>query len=276
MQNPRDALSGLFNVAGGLPYHALARRYHSMLWSDYARQVEQALVQWAPPGDELVVVGPSGGWLLPNRLLKRYVHVTAIEPDPMARWLLRRRFPQVVWSFDVHDYFTPYGDRPWREGLHHLAQQYPSQPIYFAEFLGQFIGLYPDAVAREEAGVVVATSAYSAWKEEFQQVFRHRPVFSSHDRLVAREAPHTAVVDLSDELPAADLALRLWQPAVAAADPLSGQLFPGRPRQVAIWQRQPGYWHAMELVSNWPEPKPDSGTARLGTNTGVDVAGRPA
>lgn len=252
MQGLRAALSGLFNVAGGLPYHALARRYHRMLWSDYASRVEQSLVRWAPPADELVVVGPSGGWLLPQSLLDRYVRVTAIEPDPMARWLLRRRFPGVAWSFDVHDYFTPYGDRPWREGLHRLAERYPDQPIYFAEFLGQFIGLYPDAVAREEGDAVVEAPAFAAWKEEFRQVFRHRPVFSSHDRLVARQPPHTSFVDMPREPSASDLAVQLWHPEVAVADPLSGGLFPEVPRQVAVWQRQPGYWHAMELLANLP------------------------
>ncbi|MBI5608053.1 MAG: hypothetical protein HY902_04175 [Deltaproteobacteria bacterium] len=200
-----------------------------------------------------MVVGPSGGWLLPPSLLHRYAVVTAIEPDPMARWLLRRRFHGVVWNFDVHDYFSPFGDRPWRDGLYQLVDRYPNQPIYFAEFLGQFIGLYPDAVAREQGDAVVEAPAYAAWKSEFHQVFRHRPVFSSHDRLVARAPPHTAWLDLPGELPGPELALQLWNADVTVADPLSGGLFPRMPRQVAVWQRQPGYWHAMELVANCPE-----------------------
>jgi len=276
MQSLHAAVSGLFNVAGGLPYHALARRYRHLLWQDYAKQVEQSLLLWAPAGDELVVVGPSGGWLLPQSLLQRYVRVTAIEPDPLARWLLRRRFPGLAWSFDVHDYFTPYGDCPWREGLHRLAAQYPHQPIYFAEFLGQFMGLYPNAVAREVGDAVVEAPAFAAWKHEFWQVFCHRPVFSSHDRLVARQPPHTFCLQLPTEYSAAELAAQLWHPDAAVADPQSGGLFPGLPRRVAVWQRRPGYWHAMELVSNLPSGCLATPSLPVGASGPVDGQGGPA
>jgi hypothetical protein len=248
MQAPLTALRGLFNIAGGLPYHALAYRYRQRLWSDYASQVERALLDWAPQGPELVIVGPSAGWLLPHSLLQRFERVVAIEPDPLARWLLRQRFSNIQWDFDVHDYFSPYGPEPWRAGLQRLAERYPDQPIYFAEFLGQFIGLYPDAIARETAGEVVETPAYAAWKREFRDTFGHRQVFSSHDRLVARQPPLCGALKLANELCADELAAQLWPPQVEVLNPLTDSLFYSGTRRIAVWQRQPGFWHAMELV----------------------------
>ncbi len=244
-QPPLAALRGLVNGAGGLAYHLTALRFRRTLWQPYHAQVADVLALWAPPQRALVVIGPSAGWNLPAAFLARFDTVTAIEPDPLARWLLRRRFAKVHWQFDANDYFTPHGPLPWRDNLDRLFARYPHQALLFSEFLGQLLGLYPDAVATERDGALVTTPAFDAWRGHLRAHLQARTFCTLHDRWVSHTPPLP--------LPAPPLPFAvdgppppaLWPQPDAALDPLTATLTPQPPQRVLLWQRLPGRWHVM-------------------------------
>ena len=92
------------DASGGLGYHLRALRFRHSLWAPYIATVQRWLHDWRPPTDTLVVVGPSAGYALDAAFLARFRSVRALEPDPLARTLLRRRFAQIAWHFDRLDY----------------------------------------------------------------------------------------------------------------------------------------------------------------------------
>ena len=79
-----EAIGTLLGPSGGLLWHWRAlvgwRRHRSV-----RQQVAQWLEQWQPPVRHLIAVGMSGGWLLPNRFLQRFKHITIIDTDPSAK-----------------------------------------------------------------------------------------------------------------------------------------------------------------------------------------------
>lgn len=242
------AIRALFNAAGGLPYHLLALRHRKHLWTAYRLRVGEVLAQWSPPQRDLLVVGPSAGWLLPSSFLEQFQIVYAVEPDPVARWLLRRRFPRVAWQMVTEDYFTPAGRHLWRDNLARLFDDFPTQAILFSDFLGQLWGLYPDAVARAFNGQPVETAAFTAWKRALCAHLAGRSWCSTHDRLVTSHRPGVEHLAAAHALSLADLAAALNAAPESIADALTEGIVPAGARQYAIWQRKPDHWHAMEMA----------------------------
>lgn len=247
-----QAWAGLWNVAGGLPYHVQAWRFRRRLWGPYRAQVAAVLAEWAPPQTELVIVGPSAGWNLPPAFLARFAAVTAVEPDPLATWLLRRRFPGVHWQIDSDDYFTPAGPRPWRENLDRLFARYPTEALLFSGFLGQLVGLYPDAVATEGPSGACETAAFGRWKAHLRAHLLSRSYCTLHDRWVSAAPPllpgplaltAAGTVDADGPPP-----LALWAQQEPAVDPFTAGLTPQAPQRLLVWQRLPRRWHVMAAV----------------------------
>lgn len=79
--------------SGGLTYHLRALRWRRRLWTPFRAQVAAWLAAWQPPCSELLLLGPSAGYTLDPAFLSRFAAIHAVEPDPLAHWLLRRRFP---------------------------------------------------------------------------------------------------------------------------------------------------------------------------------------
>ncbi len=88
--------------AGGLVYHLRALR-HRPLWRAYSDRLAGWLQAWNPPCRELVLIGPSAGWTLPAAFLAGFGQVHVLEPDPLARRLLGRRFADTKLVFDRLD-----------------------------------------------------------------------------------------------------------------------------------------------------------------------------
>ncbi len=249
-------LAGLSNAAGGWPYHLVALRHRRSLWTPYRLAVAQLLRAWAPPEPELVLIGPSAGWNLDPEFLSRFKVVHAIEPDPLARWLLRKRFPQVHWVMTARDYFSPQGPTGWTANLAQLFADYPSQALLFFGFLGQLIVLHPDAVAKEVDQQVVATAAFERWKSVLCAQLAQRSWCSLHDRWVGHQPPKaqllagdgaTFLLDASD--PA-----QLWPQGAQVADVLTEGLVPSLNSCWLLWRRLPDRWHVMQ--AGWARQPP--------------------
>ncbi|GAB2897324.1 hypothetical protein GCM10027046_28590 [Uliginosibacterium flavum] len=123
--------SHLWDASGGLVYHWRALRYRRVLWAPFVVQVADWLASWQPPQNELVIVGPSAGYTLNGDFLARFKQVTILEPDPIARSLLRRRFAGMPFVEGRVDCFSSLA------GPQALADAYPQAAILFSNVLGQ-------------------------------------------------------------------------------------------------------------------------------------------
>lgn len=121
----------LFDPSGGLVYHLRAARHRHGLWAPFHAQVATWLADWQADQRELVIIGPNAGYALPAGFLARFESVVALEPDPLARWLLARRPDATRLHFDrLNCLSTP-------DGLARLAERYPHATILFSNVLGQ-------------------------------------------------------------------------------------------------------------------------------------------
>jgi hypothetical protein len=105
----------LGSFSGGIFYHLKAAVYSKRLWDSHRDQVDHFLQAWFRhlegenknfKADEefLILVGPSGGYSLPENFLKKFKKVIAYEPDQMARRIFEKRFgifPE--WSNEIFD-----------------------------------------------------------------------------------------------------------------------------------------------------------------------------
>jgi hypothetical protein len=127
--------------SGGLTYHLKALRHQNGRWKPFRARVRDFLMNtWAPTEKELIVFGPSAGWTLPVDWLARFERVVFVEPDPVARFLLKRKFPRAGIESSVE--YLPWFDEgsrnfKGRSRFADLVARNPNSAILFANVLGQ-------------------------------------------------------------------------------------------------------------------------------------------
>ncbi len=218
------------DASGGLGYHWRAWRFRRRLWHGFHLQVAQWLDDWQPPAKTLILVGPSAGYALPAHFVARFAQHVAIEPDPLARWLLRRRFASVSWQFAQADVFAD------EHALEHLSETYPDSAVLFCNVIGQ----------------VLDADSLVAWRN------RHAPWFASHhwaswhDVFSSDRAP--LALPSADEIrlgpeASTSVAKRLWQgQRCRVEDHGSFNLWPQA--QHVAWPLTPAQWHVVAWVSH--------------------------
>ena len=121
----------LLDPSGGLVYHLRAGRHRHGLWAPFHSVLAGWLSDWQPACRKLVIVGPSAGYALPAGFFSRFAAVTALEPDPVARWLLARRRDAAQLRFEHLDCLGS------ADGLARLAACHADAAILFSNVLGQ-------------------------------------------------------------------------------------------------------------------------------------------
>lgn len=135
-------------LSGGISYHFAALRFRRSLWAPFCVRVEDWLKSWraelpaadpsVDPSVDLIVFGPSAGWTLPTSFVASFQHVLAIEPDPLARALLKRRFGKYTHLETIDDpMLLPWFDPIAPERLNTLLKEHPAAAVLFANVLGQ-------------------------------------------------------------------------------------------------------------------------------------------
>lgn len=179
----------LLHDSGGLRWHLTALRQRHRAWRRFADTLEAWLGDWQPRSDQLLLVGPSAGWTLPDSLLARFARITVLEPDPIARLLLARRLRGRALRFDTLDVFAP-------GGLEALRARYADHAVLFCNLIGQ---LAPD-------------DGCAAWCETLREALAPLEWASWHDL-----AASTRAVDQpgAQQIPAGEcfetLVGRFWQ-----------------------------------------------------------------
>lgn len=237
----------LLSQSGGLVYHARALRYRDSCWAPFRRHVADWLASVLPPGDELVLVGPSAGHCLPLAQLRRFRRLLVLEPDPVARFLLLRRLAHPRVLVEHRDLLVEplLSGRP---GLDALLERRRPAAVLFCDLLGQ-----------------VQLELADAERARFQAEFRRRlgPELarrrwaSFHDRWSLDRGIQEPAVPASialDHAPSDDelgAALFGAQGApITVLDHATVELFPEPgPRRYFSWQITPRALHIVEAVS---------------------------
>lgn len=229
-------MSYLFHPSGSLPYHLRAWRWRHTLWAPFHDVVRRWLTDWRPETGHLVLIGPSGGYALTARFLERFERITVLEPDPLARWLLRRRFPECAFEWRESGYLA------LPDGFARLAATYPDAALLFCNLLGQELQGQPADFDR------------ATWLAELEPALAGHFWASWHDLASTARAPEASVpACLAQALPLDELLAQCWSGGdLEINDHETAGLCPALPRRYAIWRLAPRRHHVIEWLSAAP------------------------
>ena len=216
--------AGLIHPSGGLVYHWRAWRHTSTCWQPYLNTVREWLDEWHPENDHLVLVGPSAGYSLSQGFLARFERISVLEPDPLARRLLKRHFPTIPFRF-----------QPAMASLRNLPLAYPDAAILFCNLLGQDWG----------------PAAETNWHHALVSAMAGRSWASYHDLISSTTVPDEfGPVTLPGALSLEDITSRFWHRAeLTATDHGTYGILPNLPRQLAVWRLTPSQYHLVEWLN---------------------------
>ncbi len=224
----------LLHASGGLLYHLRAWRWRHTRWQPFHSEVARWLDAWRPDASHLVLIGASGGYALNGRFLGRFQRITVLEPDALARRLLRRRFA------DFEFEFADSSGLARKDGPARLAQNHPDAAFLFCNLLGQ-------KLVGQGAG-----HQRQAWLQALQAALLGREWASWHDLVSSLRRPDRFAPLLLPELePLDDLLARFWHGGeLEIHDHDCAGMLSKSFRQYAVWQLAPGRYPCVEwLVS---------------------------
>jgi hypothetical protein len=245
--------SVLLNPAGGLRYHLRAARYSRKLWQPFRWAVGEWLLEWQPPEKTLVLVGPSAGYNLQPFLFERFERVLALEPDPVARFLFKRRLasaplehrPELELIAEDHLLHHP-------ERLVSLLRERDAC-VLFSNVIGQLSVLLGTTHAEDEA--------FSKIRATLSEVLPERSWASFHDRFSGSLRPSIEATLRSDTRASDSELLDALFGASGSGDEdpnvkpselvdhLTQGFFPeDLPHAYFAWELEPGSYHVIEGV----------------------------
>jgi hypothetical protein len=265
-----SAFTYLTGPTGGLTYHTLALMYRRSLWRPFLERVEHWLEHdWQPDSPHLVVFGSSAGWTMPRNFIRSFDSVTCVEPDPLARWLFRRRFMadgKKKFSAVARSDLLPWASQaPTTFG--EFVNSRPNHAFLFSNILGQ-VALLPDETTRHRKPSP-AHAPVADTRTHFISALQGREWASYHDLFSSRATPYLNIdaVDIasiarianiapaatsngggdvpSDDAVAADLAAKLFPMGADITDHETLWLSRGRPTRLAIWNLRPAQHHVI-------------------------------
>jgi len=214
----------LISPSGGLSYHLIARRRARTTWAPFRAAVRLWLKTWfdSLQARELIVFGPSAGWTLPLDEFARFSRVLFVEPDPTARFLLRRRLPSSLKA----EFISRSDLLPWTGSdgnFTRFLESHPGAAVLFANVLGQ----------------IPLVASRSTGRDEFLSALKGRPWASYHDLYSGSSAD------------ASLLPSRNPQDVFAGGDVIDHEttwLAEGRTPQVALWPLTGKTLHIIDFV----------------------------
>jgi hypothetical protein len=236
-----------FNPAGGFNYHLRARRYAKKLWEPFRWSLGEWLLSWAPPEPHLVLVGPSAGYNLQPFLFERFERVFVLEPDPIARWLFRRRLarapldPRPRLELIATDHLVWHPER-----LAPLLERAAPCAVLFSNVIGQLASL----VDQEKQ-----SAAFAAIRGAVRAALPGRSWASFHDRVSGPLAPSIEKAHADARWSDAEVLRHAYATPdgpslVELTDHFTEDFFPADvPHAYFRWQLDPGHFHLIEAVA---------------------------
>ena len=221
---------------GGLFWHMRALGSRQSLWAPFRAGIEDWLATWEQPCDELLLVGPSAGWCLPDAFLTRFARLQAFDIDPAAQPLfrllhggaLRRAGVELAWT--QADFFSDVSS---------ILAAHPGAAVLFCNVAGQRCIQTPDARLVEAEMVRLQGLLKGRWWASFHDLL------SGHASLILPQRR------LGGRMEACDL-IASYGIGGEWYDHSTGQLLPqGVPRRILPWRFQRGRLHLIE--AGWVE-----------------------
>lgn len=231
----------LLSRSGGLIYHLRANRHRGELWRPFRAAVAGWLADWSPRSRQLVIVGPSGGYTLPAQFLARFDHIVALEPDPVARWMLTRRFHRLPIRFDELDCFAD------AEGPARLAAAFPAAAILYSNVIGQ-----------------LTDSLDAAWLPALRAAMARREWASYHDVVSTGHAPaRSAPFDAQPEASLEEVLAAFWEGGELTLTDHGTFGLAGHAGRYAMWALTPQRHHLIEwqCAPTWTSGRPGTPSA---------------
>jgi hypothetical protein len=241
------------NPSGGLRWHWRAWRSQRQ-WQGTREHLAQWLESVQPASDQLLLLGPSAGWLLPSAFLTRFGQVHCWDIDPLAPFLFARRHGAALRAAGVH--WTYQRGDAWAN-LDKLLAAHPEAAVLFDNLLGQLRFHGPGT------GSEAAAHAASVERRitRLRRSLGGREWGSVHDLL----SGPGRLAEPGQEMPmrrrklrgGAQLAQDGWlaglQPQGEWLDHLTAAVFaPGTTVYDIAWPFKPGYWHWLQ--AGWVAP----------------------
>ncbi len=241
-------MRGIFNVAGGIRYHARGWRYADTRWRPFREELGEWLAAWQPGGAKLVIVGPSGGYCLKPEWLAGFAEIACLDPDPLARRAFARRLPPAVrLSWSAEDCLRARQPLLQLKRLSAFLALHPGAPVLFSNFLGQLTLLLQEYRLN-------AAQCLPVWKSQLvRKTLAGRSWASFHDRLSGRLRPRLARPYLAETRLDDDELIRRFYPAptgtVELGDHDTQGFFPAEsPHAYFCWDLTPKWAHLIEAT----------------------------
>lgn len=238
--------------SGGWRYHLRAYRGRAR-WAPFCHELAAFMRPWLQrqirAQRRVLLVGPSGGYTLPWEELLTHPDLCAVEPDPLARALLRRKAPGLRIDPRPALGWSPHGYCP--KELQAWFQTHRGCALLFCNLLGQL--------------KANKTLEDPQWRTVFLRELSRCDWLSYHDLVSGPQAADMQVLRTlapSHSTLAPQHSIEFWQDVYhRASTPLhlvdhkTAALFADpqlkiEQRAFFLWPLCPGYWHVIEgLVS---------------------------
>jgi hypothetical protein len=230
---------------GGLAYHFNALRFRRHLWSPLLRDVRQWLEHdWNPKERELLIFGPSAGWTIPPSFLEKFEKVICVEPDPVARAILRLRFRKTRFEMISNPNILPWFSKA--DCFRNVLNQHKNASVLFANLLGQLPLLWSVANVSRDRAV--------AARHDFLSELRGRTWASYHDIISARAqinstAPRMIeLINTSTNETTQKIALQFFSENTNVVDHETLWLSENYKTLFSTWEIRPGRNHVIGFV----------------------------
>lgn len=247
------------NPSGGLAWHWRAWRatQPGAAWAPTCAALAHWFENCRPQSRQLLLLGPSAGWMLPTRWLLGFDSITAVDIDPWARRLFASRHGRqltaagVQWRYLTQDALTV---------LPALLAELPQACVFFDNLLGQLRFHAPKACGQAD------TQAVEDWLQTVVKHIAGREWGSVHD-LVSGPLSKSLFADSLGKSQKYEIVGSAILPPVQSCeageavatglfpvgasnpwlDHLTGRVLPaGTPVQRVAWAFNPAYWHVLE------------------------------
>jgi hypothetical protein len=237
--------SAAVGPTGGLAYHFTAWRFRST-WKPFRERIHAWLNAWNPTEKNLLLIGPSAGYTLPSAFLERFNTIRVIEPDPLARIFLKKRFPE---SASRITFLSAESILPWwnadeedpglrfKTFLRETEDAQGPLAVLFCNFLGQLPLLklnYEEKSLRNAFDAALAPYTWASYHD----------LFSGRAKDFDR-CPDTLVLTGPTET----LARRFFRNEAEVIDHGTTWLGEGSPVAVCRWLLSPKHGHVIAFVS---------------------------
>lgn len=229
-------VNSFYRRSGGLFYHYLALKYRNTLWSPFKIQIKN----WLPNTNKtnLVWIGSSSGYCVDQDWVCRFKQIYVYEIDPIARFILKRRFKDknlILNSMDILKVQSDINKESWDP---------QNTFILFSNVLGQ---------------LPLENTKDTDWRSYFEGLKERLSCYewaSFHDRLSTKTAPtkRNALIEPAHmtSQSAQELAQFFFSGANSNLELLDHETekiaFPQKPSTFMWWQLSKESFHLIEGV----------------------------